>query len=85
VTQINFSKKMFDKCIKNEMEEEMRKDLKEIRDECMELRQDVTECRTDIAVINQNMADHRQEMHNINTRHILPNFDRLHLLNLSMA
>ena len=58
--------KMFDKCIKNEMEEEMRKDLKEIR-------QDVTECKTDIAVIKQNMAHHRQEMDNINTRHIPPN------------
>ena len=48
------------------MEEDMRKDLKEIREEFMELRQDVTECKTDI-------ADHRQEIHNINTRHIPPN------------
>ena len=58
--------KKFDRCIKNEMEEDMRKDLKEIREEFMELRQDVTECKTDI-------ADHRQEIQNINTRHIPPN------------
>ena len=58
--------KKFDRCIKNEMEEDMRKDLKEIREEFMELRKDVTECKTDI-------ADHRQEIHNINTRHIPPN------------
>ena len=45
------------------MEEDMRKYLKEIREEVMELRQDVTECKTDI-------VDHRQEIRNINTRHI---------------
>ena len=44
--------KMFDKCIRNEMEEDMRKELTKIREECMELRQDI---------------------HNINTRHIPPN------------
>ena len=38
--------KKFDRCIKNEMEEDMRKDLKEIREEFMELRQDLTECKT---------------------------------------
>ena len=72
--------KKFDRCIKNEMEEDMRKDLKEIREEFMELRQDVTECKTDIADNKQNIADnkqtiadHRQEIHNINTRHIPPN------------
>jgi septal ring factor EnvC (AmiA/AmiB activator) len=79
--------KQFDRCIKNEMEEDMRKDLKEIREEFMELRQDVTECKTDIADNKQNIADnkqnivdnkqtianHRQEIHNINTRHISPN------------
>ena len=54
--------KMFDKCIKNEMEEEMRKDLKEIRDELMELRQDVTECKTDIAVNKQNNTDNTQNI-----------------------
>jgi peroxiredoxin family protein len=54
--------KMLDKCIKNEMEEEMRKDLKEIRDECMELRQDVTECKTDIAVNKQNNTDNTQNI-----------------------
>ena len=57
---------MFDRCIKNEMAEDMRKDLKEIHEEFMELRQDVTECKTDI-------AGHRQKIHNINTRHIPPN------------
>jgi ribosomal protein L29 len=36
--------KKFDRCIKNEKEEDMRKDLKEIREEFMELRQGVTEC-----------------------------------------
>jgi hypothetical protein len=44
--------KMFDKCIRNEMEEDVRKELTKIREECMELRQDI---------------------HNINTRHIPPN------------
>jgi ribosomal protein L29 len=34
--------KTFDKCIKNEMEEDMRKDLKEIHEEFMELRQQQT-------------------------------------------
>jgi predicted nucleic acid-binding Zn-ribbon protein len=63
----------FDRCIKNEMEEDMRKDLKEIREEFMEIRQDMTECKTDIADNEQNIADHRQEIHNINTRHIPPN------------
>jgi hypothetical protein len=35
--------KKFDKCIKNEMEEDIRKELKEIREEFMELNQKVTE------------------------------------------
>ena len=48
------------------MEEDMRKDLKEIHEEFMQLRQDVNECKTDIAV-------NRQEIQNINTRHIPPN------------
>ena len=64
---------MFDKCIKNEMEEDMRNDLKEIREEFMELRQDVTECKTDIADNKQNIVDHSEEIHNIKTRHIPPN------------
>ena len=37
---------MFDKCIRNEMEEDMRKELKEIREECMELRQDIHNIKT---------------------------------------
>jgi hypothetical protein len=57
--------KKFDKCIKNEMEEDMRKDLNEIREEFVELRQDMTKCKTDIAY-------HRQEIHSINTKHIRP-------------
>lgn len=65
--------KQFDKCIKNEKEEYMRKDLKEIREELMELRQDVTECKTDIADNKQNIADNRQEIHNIKASHIPPN------------
>ena len=44
--------KKFDKCIYNEMEEDMRKELKEIRKECIELNQKVTVCSTDIADIN---------------------------------
>lgn len=44
--------KKFDKCIKNEMEEDMRKELKEIRKECIELNQKVNVCSTDIADIN---------------------------------
>jgi septal ring factor EnvC (AmiA/AmiB activator) len=72
--------KTFDKCIKNEMEEDMQKEF-------MELRQDVVESKTDIADNKQNIADnkqniadneqniadHRKEIHNINTRHIPPN------------
>jgi septal ring factor EnvC (AmiA/AmiB activator) len=64
---------MFDRCIKNEMAENMRKDVKEIREEIMELGKDVTECKTDIADNKQNIADHRNEIHNINTRNIPPN------------
>jgi predicted nucleic acid-binding Zn-ribbon protein len=48
--------KSFDKCIKNEMEEDIQKELKEIREEFMELQQQVT--------------DNTQEIHNINTRNI---------------
>ena len=55
------------------MEDDMRKDLKEIREEFMELRQDVTECKTDIADNKQNIGNHSQEIHSINTRHIPPN------------
>jgi septal ring factor EnvC (AmiA/AmiB activator) len=64
---------MFDRCIKNEMAENMRKDVKEIREEIMELGKDVTECKTDIADNKHNIADHRNEIHNINTRNIPPN------------
>ena len=45
------------------MEEDIRKELKEIREEFMELHKNVTECKTDI-------ADNRQEIDNINTMHI---------------
>ena len=55
--------KKFDKCNINEMEEDIREELKEIQTELMELQQDVTECHTDI-------ADNRKEIHKINTRHI---------------
>jgi SMC interacting uncharacterized protein involved in chromosome segregation len=47
--------KSFDKCIINEMEEDIRKELKEIQAKLMELQQDVTECNTDIAD-QQNIA-----------------------------
>ena len=72
--------KSFDKCIKNEMEDDIRKEQNKIREEIMELQQDVTECMTDIADIKQNIADNKQnisdnkqEIHNINTRHIPSN------------
>ena len=71
--------KSFDKCIINEMEEDIRKELKEIQAKLMELQQDVTECNTDIADQQniadnkQNIADNKQEIHKINTRHILSN------------
>jgi len=55
--------KKFDKCIKNKMEEDIRKELKEIREEFMELNQKVTECSTDI-------ADNRKKIYDINDRHI---------------
>jgi predicted nucleic acid-binding Zn-ribbon protein len=69
--------KKLDKCIINEMEEDIRKELKEIREEFMELQNNVTECKTDIADNKQNIADNkqniadnRQEIDNINTMHI---------------
>ena len=62
--------KKFDKCIINEMEEDIRKELKEIREEFMELQKNVTECETDIADNRKTISDNRQEMHNIITRHI---------------
>ena len=71
--------KSFDKCIINEMEEDIRKELKEIQAKLMELQQDVTECNTDIADQQniadnkQNIADNKQEIHKINTRHIPSN------------
>ena len=55
------------------MEEDVRKELKEIQAELMEQQQDVTECKTDIADNKQNIADNKQEIHNIDTRHIPPN------------
>ena len=55
--------KKFDKCVINEMEEDIRKELKEIRVEFMELNQKLTECSIDI-------ADNRQKIYNINDRHI---------------
>ena len=64
--------KNFDKCIKNEMEEDIQKKLKEMREEFMELKQDVTECKTDIADNKQNISDNTQEIHNINTRQCIP-------------
>ena len=48
------------------MEEDIRKELKEIREEFMELNQKVTECSTDI-------ADNRQKIYDINDRHIPKN------------
>ena len=50
--------KKFDRCIKNEMEE----DLKEIREGFMELKQDVTECKPDIADNQRNIADNKQNI-----------------------
>ena len=61
---------MFDKCTKSEMEEDIRKELKEIREEFKKLRQ---ECKKDIADNKQNIAYNRQEIHDIKTRHIPPN------------
>jgi uncharacterized coiled-coil DUF342 family protein len=55
--------KKFDKCIINEMEEDIRKELKEIREEFMELNQKVTDCSTDI-------AENRKKIYDINDRHI---------------
>ena len=48
--------KSFDKCIKNEMEEDIRKEQKKMREDIIELQQQV--------------AENTQEIHNINTRHI---------------
>ena len=48
--------KSFDKCIIHEMEKDIRKELKEMRAECMELQQQV--------------VDNTLKIHNINTRHI---------------
>ena len=55
------------------MEEDMRNELKEIQAKLMGLQQDVTECNTGIAANKQNSADNKQEIHNINTRHIPSN------------
>ena len=55
--------KKFDKCIINEMEEDILTELKEIREECMELNQKVTEFSTDI-------AENKQKIYDINDRHI---------------
>jgi hypothetical protein len=44
---------MFDKCIRNEMEEDMRKELTKIREECMELRQDIHNINTRIRIKNK--------------------------------
>jgi len=55
--------KKFDKCIINEMEEDIRNELKEIREEFMALNQKVNEFSTDI-------AENRQKIYDINDRHI---------------
>ena len=60
---VSMRTKKFDKCIKNKMEEDIRKELKEIREEFMELNQKVTECSTAI-------ADNRKKIYGINDRHI---------------
>ena len=48
--------KKFDRCTTNEMEEDIRKELKKMREDFMELQQQV--------------ADNTQDIHRINTRHI---------------
>ena len=62
----------FDRYINNEMEEDIRKELKK-----MELQQQVADNTQNIADNTQNIADnthnidaHTEEIHNINTRHI---------------
>jgi hypothetical protein len=58
--------KKFDRYIKNEMKEEIQKELKKMREDFMELQQQVADNK-------QNIDDHTQEIHNIITRHI-PSF-----------
>jgi L-lactate utilization protein LutB len=55
----------FDRYINNEMEEDIRKELKK-----MELQQQVADNTQNIADNTQNIDDHTKEIHNINTRHI---------------
>jgi uncharacterized protein YwqG len=62
--------KSFDKCIKNEMEEDIRKEQKKMREDFLELQQQVADNTQDIADNKQNIDDHTQEIHNINARHI---------------
>jgi uncharacterized protein YlxW (UPF0749 family) len=58
--------KKFDKCIKNEMEEDIRKEQKKIREDVMELQQDVHEWKADI-------ADNTRKIHINDTKHIPSN------------
>ena len=59
-------KKSFDKCIINEGEDDIRKKMKEIRDESYELNRKMTKWSKDI-------AKNRKKIDDINDRHIPSN------------
>ena len=72
--------KSFDKCTKNEKEEDIRKEQKQMCEDFAKIqkqvdanKQDIADNKQDIADSKHNIADNKQEIHNIKTRRIPSN------------